>query len=68
MFQYNAGCGSTPEASTKFCIATDSDEWLKRSRVRIFFCVPGKRNTSLIEIDQDGDEVLQMVNICIFLL
>jgi len=32
----NAGCGSTPEASTKFCI--DSDEWLKRSRVRIFFC------------------------------
>ena len=61
----NAGCGSTPGASTKFCI--DSDEWLKRSRVRIFF-VPGKLNISPIEMDQDGDEVSQMVNIFIFLL
>ena len=60
----NAGCGSTPEASTKFCI--DSDEWLKRSRVRIFV-VPGKLNISPIEMDQDGDEVSQMVNIFIFL-
>ena len=35
-FEENAGCVSTPEVSTKFCI--DPDEWLKRSRVRIFFC------------------------------
>jgi hypothetical protein len=59
----HAGCGSTPEASTKFCI--DPDEWLKCSRVGIFF-VPGKQNISQIEMDQDRDEVSQMVNIGIF--